>query len=260
MLIVAAGPASAQSPNDTYWIQLHGFRPTIESTARFDSLGAGIKGTEVNFEDELGLSDRESLPNLLMGLRLGERWRLEFEYFELKRKGTRTIQRDIHWGDAVFPASGEVSSQFDSDIYRLSAGYSVFRSSTVEVGGALGLHVTDFVLALGGKASGPQGQAVQSEQKDQRVPLPTLGLYGTWALSAQWTLSGRVDYLSLEYEQYDGSLRNLIATVSWRFSRNFGAGLGYRYVAYEVNAMKSDFRGNVSYKFRGPTIYLEAVL
>lgn len=42
--------------------------------------------------------------------------------------------------------------------------------------------------------------------------------------------------------------------------RNFGAGLGYRYVDYGLNGDNAKFRGEVSYRFRGPTIYLEAVL
>lgn len=183
VLVALAGPAAAEGPNDRYWIQLEGFRPAIESTARFDFPNRPILGTEVNFEDELGLTDRKTLPYLLMGLRLGERWRLEFEYYELNRTGTSTIQRDVRWGDLVFPASSEVSSRFDSDIYRLSAGYSFYRSPIAEIGGAFGFHVTDFALALSSQGSGPQGRTFQSEQTDERVPLPTLGLYGTYMLS-----------------------------------------------------------------------------
>ncbi|WP_061495160.1 hypothetical protein [Ramlibacter tataouinensis] len=264
MLAVCADPASAEGPSDRYWIQIEGFRPAIESTARFDVPRLPVQGTEVKFEDELGLSDSKSLPYFLMGLRLGERWRLEFEYYELNRQGSGTIHRDIRWGDLVFPASSNVASRFDSKIYRFSAGYSFLRNPTAELGAALGVHATDFAIALSGQGSGalggtPLSGTFQSEE-NARVPLPTLGLYGSYLLSPDWMIRGRADYLSLDYGKYDGSLLNLMGAVTWRFSKNFGAGLGYRYVDYQLSGTKERFRGELSYRFRGPAIYLEAVL
>ena len=90
------------------------------------------------------------------------------------------------------------------------------------------------------------------------MPLPTLGLYGTFAVMPQLLLRGRVDFLSLKYEDYDGRLVNWMGAVDWRFTRNFGAGLGYRYVDYRLDATKPDFRGQVKYRFKGPTIFVNA--
>jgi hypothetical protein len=191
-------------------------------------------------------------------MRLGENWRLEFEYYELKRSATRTIDRDIEWGDVTFPASAQISSQFDSTVYRLTGGYSFYRTPVAEAGAAFGLHVTDFTLGLSGQGTGPAGTGFQSEQRDQLVPLPTLGAYGSFKLSEQWILRGRVDFLSLEYENYDGSLVNWLAAISWRPARNWGLGLGYRYVDYKLESTEPDFRGEVNYRFKGPTFYVEA--
>ena len=260
VLAACAGQARAETPSDDFWFQLEGFRPEIESTARVDFPSTRVPGTEVSFEDELGLSDRKTLPYVLAGMRLGERWRIEMEYYELKRSGTRTIERDIHWDDIVFPASGTVSSKFDSSIFRISGGYSFHRSATAEFGGSFGLHITDFELAASGQGDGPAGVGFQSDQTDQLVPLPTIGLYGSYMLSPQWMLRARVDYLSLHYDEYEGSLVNLMASVGWRFSKHFGVGIGYRYVDYEVKVSKPRFRGEVNYKFRGPSIFLEAAL
>ena len=38
----------------------------------------------------------------------------------------------------------------------------------------------------------------------------------------------------------------------------WGAGIGYRYVDYEVEATSSDFRGELNYKFKGPTLFVNA--
>jgi len=47
-----------------------------------------------------------------------------------------------------------------------------------------------------------------------------------------------------------------MAALDWRFAKNVGAGVGYRYVDYRVDATKSDFTGEVKYAFKGPTIFV----
>ena len=48
---------------------------------------------------------------------------------------------------------------------------------------------------------------------------------------------------------YDGSLINWMAVIEWRFAKNWRTGVGYRYVEYKVEGMKSDFRGEIDYRF-----------
>ena len=142
-----------------------------------------------------------------------------------------------------------VSAEFESDIYRLSAGYSFIKNEQAELGVALGLFTTDFRVSLA--ASGVGGQT-----GDALAPLPTVGLYGSYALSPRWLLSGRVDYFSLDYDDYDGSLVNWVGAIDYRFTRSFGIGLGYRYVDYDLTATKAKFTGGVEYRFSGPMVYL----
>lgn len=255
---LCAGSAYAEGPGDGFWFQLEYFYPTISSTARLDFPGTNLRGTEVRLEDDLGLSDRKGTPYLLAGMRIGENWRIELEYYRLQRSATLVIDKEIDWGDTTFPIGGTVSSKFDTDIYRLTGGWSFHRTPTAEAGLGFGLHMTDFKTQLSGQGSGPGGVAFQTEGSDQLVPLPTIGLYGSWVVADSWLVRGRIDYLSLSYEQYDGELINANATVSWRFAKNWGVGLGYRYVKYTVESTKSNFHGEVKYDFKGPTLFVEA--
>lgn len=249
---------SAETPQDRYWIGLEYFYPTISSTARFDATATSRPGTEIRLEDELELSDRKGTPYLDLGMRLGENWRLEFEYYALKRDATKTLNRQIEWGDTTFPIGGSVNTKFDSTIYRLTGGWSFVKSQQAEAGIGFGVHFTDFKLEMSGQGTGPAGAGFQGEAHDALVPLPTVGLYGTYMVTPQVGLRGRVDFLSLKYEDYDGRLVNWMAAVDWRFTKNFGAGIGYRYVDYQLSATKSDFNGEVRYTFKGPTIFINA--
>jgi hypothetical protein len=255
-LLLPATGAWAERPTDQYWLQLQGYRPSIESTARADALATNRPGTEFSFESDLGMADSKTLPSALLGMRFFDNWRLEFEYYSLKRNATKTLGRQIVWDDTVFDIAAELRSDFDSSIYRLTTGYSFLKTPTAEFGASLGLHVTDFRVALA--ASSNIGGPISSEAKDALAPLPTLGLYGGYAFSPAFGVRGRADLLSFKYQDYDGKLVNVELALDWRFSQNFGVGIGYRYVDYQLDVTKPRWNGQLKYKFSGPVLFLEA--
>jgi hypothetical protein len=252
------GVAFAEMPQDGFWAELSYFYPTISSTARLDLTATSRPGSTIKLEDELDLADRKGTPYLTLGMRLGDNWRLEFEYYTLNRSASRSISRQIDWGDTSFPIGIQIDSTFDTSVYRLTSGYSFVKSDTAEAGVGLGLHITEFSTSLAGVGTGPAGLGFQNEARDALVPLPTLGLYGSYKLLDELQLRGRVDYLSFKYDDYDGRLINWLAALDWRFAKNWGAGIGYRYVDYTLEGSNADFRGEVNYKFRGPTLFLNA--
>jgi hypothetical protein len=256
-LACAAAGALAEMPQDRYWAGLEYFYPTISSTARIDATATARPGTEVRLEDDLDLSDRKGTPYLDLGMRLGDNWRLEFEYYTLNRTASKTLTRQVDFGDTSFPIGANIQTKFDSTIYRLTGGYSFVKTQQAEAGVGFGLHITDFKTQLSGQGTGViTGTAFQREAHDALVPLPTVGLYGAYMITPQMALRGRVDFLSLKYQDYDGRLINWLAAFDWRFTKNVGAGVGYRYVDYKVNATKTNFTGEVRYKFQGPTIFV----
>jgi len=256
VLACASTVALAEQPQDRFWAELEYFYPTISSTVRLDATATSRPGTTISLEDELDLSDRKGTPYIGLGMRLGDNWRIEFEYYDLKRSASKTTTRQIDFGDASFPIGATVNTSFDSTIYRLIGGWSFVKNQQAEAGLSFGLHVTEFISELSGQGTGPLGLGFQREARDTLVPLPTVGLYGTYMVAPQVALRGRVDFLSLDYGDYDGRLINWLAAVDWRFTKNFGAGIGYRYVDYEVGITKSDFNGEAKYTFKGPTIFV----
>ncbi|RZU02666.1 hypothetical protein EV670_0695 [Rivibacter subsaxonicus] len=252
------GNAAAENVADRYWMQVDAFFPRAESSAQADLLVGDVPGTEIDFERDLGLPRDSSLPYLRLGARAGEAWRFEFEYYALRRSGRRSIDKEIRWDDSVYPVSAVLDSRFDSDVYRATVGYSFLLQPNAEFGASLGVHATRFNIELAGAVSGSIVEAVHVEQQEEMFPLPTLGVYGIFALAPDWLLRGRADYLTLSIDDYSGSLINASASLNWRFSPRFGIGLGYRYVHYDIRVERQLWRGSVNYRFFGPTLYLEA--
>lgn len=260
LALLAVGPlAQAQHHDDRYWLHLTAFRPSIESTARSDFVATGRPGTVVRFEDELGLADRTTLPSFQAGARIGERWRLELEYFSLRREGERVTSGDIVWGDSVFPATATLGSRFDSDVLRVGAGYSFLRDERSEAGAVLGLHVTRFRLGLASLVTigGVSGNG-QAEAEEALVPLPTIGLYGRHDVADRWSIHGRIDYFAFSAGEYGGGLVNGTVALGYRISDRIGVSAGYRYVDYSLDIDKPTWRGGIDYRFSGPFVSLLA--
>jgi hypothetical protein len=256
--VAFASPAHAQNIDDRYWLEVQAFWPDIDTTVRVEGNG-GLIGTEIDLESDLKLKDRKSLPAVFAGARIGERWSIIGEYYALDRSASASASRDLVFDDVTFPAGATISSEFNTDVYRLAVGYSFVRSDKVDLGAALGLHVTQFEVALEGQGRiGNAAISTQNRKRDALAPLPTLGLFGAYQVTPRLSLGGRVDYLSLKVSDYDGRLINAEARASYRLFKNVGVGVMYRYVDYDLDIEKDRWNGEVAYKFKGPAIFLQA--
>ena len=252
---LAATPAAAQGVNDKYWIELSGFRASPDTKVTLSR--PGQPGTKFDMESDLGLDSHEFLPGLYAGVRLGERWLITGEYYGLDRNGSKTLTRDIVFDGVTYPANVQIDSKFRSNVYRASVGYSFIRNEHGEVGADIGLHATNFKIDLNGQGRlGGPGLTAQNSDRSFTAPAPTLGAYGAYEIAPKVTLNGRVDWLSLKVGDYDGSILNAQASVAYNVTDMIAAGIGYRYVDYNLDVDKKNFTAKFDYKFSGPSIFL----
>lgn len=251
---MTVGAASAQPEipahpalNDPFYIGAGAFFPKTATSATLTSRN-GV-GASVEFEDTLGMRSSDSVPAAFGRWRIGERWRIEAEYFQLNRNGERVIDRDIQWGENVYPVNSTVRSKFDFSDLRVSAGYSFFRTRDKEVGVGLGLHVAAYDVGLSANAIG-------NEEQDVTAPLPVLSVYGQFALTERWAVGARLDRFSLSYQNYDGSLGALGVDVMYQPFRHVGFGFAYRALFIDVEAEKSGRHLKADQSFQGPMLYM----
>jgi hypothetical protein len=258
-LLFASPSAIAQTVGDNYWLEVSVFLPKVDSEIQVSSTTSSAPGTKIDLESVLGLDKHEALPAISGGLRLSRNIVVVLDYYAVGRNSTKTLARDIVIEDVTYPVGGEVRSGFDSDIYRLTVGYSFIHNEKVEIGAAIGVHATNFEASVSGNGQ-IAGTPVQSEVRRQEflAPIPTLGLYGSTELAPGLTLSARVDYLSLKIDDYDGSLLNTQAAIAYRVFGNVAIGAMYRFVDYKVDVEKERYTGRFEYKFMGPSLFLRA--
>lgn len=263
-LALSTGAACAQTetaPEDAprVWVQVSAYRPSVDSSFRLDRSGGGLTGTRIDGEGDLALASRKTVPQVMLGLRLSDRWRAEFEYFSLDRRSSTSVASigGIRFGDGQFNA--DIDARLRTHTYRLAAGYSFVRDAQKELGVAVGAHVTDMLVSLQGAAIvNGQPQGAFTERRSETLPAPTLGVYGNYRIGAHWELDGRIDFFKLSYRQYTGRLLNMQANALYRITPQIGLGVGWRRDDLRLEGDRASFSGELRYRFSGPQVFVRA--
>jgi hypothetical protein len=233
---------------DRFVIEAGGFSSRSTTQASLGPSGGGV-GVVVDFENTLGLDERNLTPIAGFLWRITDRWRLEVDYFKLDREATRNLSSDVTWGDQTFTAGTTVNSSYDFSDIRVGVGYSFFKRRDKELGIGLGLHVAGIKTSI-------QAAAVGAESTDVTAPLPVVNFYGTFALTDEWAVRMRLDWLSLTYDAYSGDLRNIAIDVLYQPFRHVGFGFGVRNLVLDVEIDKPEWRGKARTVFGGPTLFM----
>ena len=251
-VLTSAAAQQAEIPHhpaltDRFYLGLGAFFPRTTTSAQLTSR-TGI-GVTIDFEDTFGMQSQKTVPIGLARWRFAERFRLEAELFQLNRSGERRIDRDIQWGENVYPVNANVQSHFNFSDLRISAGYSFFKRADKEVGVGLGLHVAAYDVGL-------TANAIGTEQQDITAPLPVLSFYGQFGLTERWAVGSRLDLFSLSYENYDGALTAVGFDVVYQPFRHVGFGAGYRSLVIRLEAEKDARHLKAKQTFQGPTLFM----
>jgi hypothetical protein len=229
-------------------LTISGYKPTVDTRLSVRDPSDGTKGATIDLEDDLALSDRETLPMASVKFRFTQRHALEFSFVSLDRDARSTVPYTFEFGGREFEIGIPVETQFDSDIYRLRYQYSFINSPKNEFAGSFGVHVMDFNAGIN------VIRAPEQQFHELTAPLPVIGLMYRHHFTDHLSIGANADWLALEIGDYKGRVLNGNAGLDWFPWRNIGFGLGYEYYSIRIEADRSDFDGKVDYEFRGPTV------
>jgi len=171
--LLPPAPAAAQSGAtalpEKYEFVIGGFNAT------FDTL-FGLKLTNsdnvsiVDFERDLGSPDSNTVFRGSAAIRFGKH-QFRAGYYKTSRESTKTLDRQIVWGDQVFTIGASVGSSFSTSFPEVDYTYWFVSSPKVAAGATLG--VTNFGVELGVNAALNSRNA--AAQVDQSVIVPLFG-------------------------------------------------------------------------------------
>lgn len=237
---------------DRFRIDVGEFFVTQASTTVSLAATAGVfsAGTNINFEQDLDVSARETVPRIDGYYRFGKRSRVDFSYFKIDRDGTAVTPFDIDFGNISIPQGTPVSSFFNEEVLKATYGLSFYNVPKAEVGVSAGL----FIAKLG---VGISASAINSEESARgTAPLPVIGAYLRYDISHRWRFAAKGDFFFLEVGDYQGNLTDLRLNVEHQTWKNVGFGFGFNGILTSVNATDGNLTGSFRNSISGFQAYV----
>jgi hypothetical protein len=263
LMCAAAVVRADESPNiltDPFQLSLGTYLVNTDTIVELD--GDTQKGSIVNWENTFGGGD-------VSRFRIDGHWRfgdtdrhkLRFLWFSSTTSRSKTIEKDIEWGDQTYPASAKVGAEVKFDIYELAYEYAFLKHDTWELNGTFGLHLASMSLGLKAKSAESNGTLDFDQHKEGTLdaPLPVVGLRGIWQLPHNFYIDAQGQYFSVSIDQYDGNVQDYRIIATWQPKRWLGVGLGYNRFAVDIDVGKDRFNGSLNWKYKGPMLFYSAV-
>ncbi len=227
----------------------------FDSSVRLD--GQGGRGTDIDWESEFDLPDHDRFR--VDGFwRFAKRHKVRLMYFENNRSATRTLTRDIDFGDTTFPVSLEVDARMDTRIIELAYEYAFLKRDNLELAGSFGIHNVRVEAGLRADLVTPGGGGTNEveEVAEGDGPLPVLGVHFLWNIGHNFYFEGLAQFFFAEVDNYDGSLEDYKISVTWMPLKNVGIGVGYNQFVTRLDVDKSSFTGRLRVEYGGPMAFL----
>lgn len=243
--------AMAQADDDTkFSLSVGVFVADRNSKTRVDGT-AGMDGTTVDLEGDLGLNRSDSVFRIDGYYRFNKKHRLDFSAFDLSRTASKVIEKDIDWNDTLFPINTTVNSKFDLTIYKLAYTWSFMRRDKGYLGLTAGLYIADFGTRLEGEVIG------QLESKGITAPLPVIGLRGQYDFTEKLSFRASGEIFAIKYEDYSGSLYDIYAGLDYQFFQHVAIGIGINAVKLNIGVSKENFNGDIDWRYEGGLVFFK---
>ncbi len=270
--VALAGPALAQSVvsatereairgvPDKWGIGVGSFWQTFDSKVRLN--GTTGTGNEINFEKDLSLDKNVTSLQFSAFYRFGDHARIDIGYVPWSREKTKSITREIHWGDNVYEAGVSLTAKAKAQMVNVIYKYSFVNNGKVTFGlngGVSSLWTTTSLSGKGTITGGGNISGTLAESKNVIFPIPVLGLHFDMTLAKRLVWRADGNFFAAKVSGYDGNLHELGTSIEYFFTRNVGLGAGFQSTMYNVT--KTGSRGgdfNVKYGFSGVNTYLSA--
>ncbi len=157
------------------------FSATQDTIIRLDATD-GTFGTQIDFEDNLGLEGREETPRIDLLWRYRKRSSVSLSYFKLERDTVGPLTITIKFGDIILDPviSSSVRTVYEVEVLSAQWGYSFFRTPKWDARFTIGIYAMDIFASI------QDPSAAQADEGDVLAPLPVLGLGFVHKLQGRW--------------------------------------------------------------------------
>ena len=230
------------------------FIGNTETELRYDT--DKLLGTTLNSSRDLGMNDSLQTFRVDGYYRFNKQHSVDFAWYHIGRNGGRIIDHEVDWGDITY-VSGRLDSEYYTDIYKVSYGWSFHHDEKVELALLAGLHITEIELSLKGQVDTGGGLiAGKSTSTSITAPLPVVGFKLNYNITPRWLWSNKLELFHMSFDVYDGSFVDIASTIEYRPFKNVGFGTGFNGSALTLEKEDGDNRLSANGNIGGWLAYM----
>lgn len=244
--------ASAADPlsDDRFMLSFGVFDSDFDTQIRVDSPELGL-GTRFGLEDDLDLDERDRFARFDAALRIADRHRLSFTYFDAKREHSARLQRQLRFGEITYDLDAQVEGGLEAEIGELLYRYAFLSNDRVRAEVLFGIHQLTLTARLSAELAGEDPVSGEG-RASAKGPLPVLGAAVYWQLADRWRYELQAQALDATYNDFDGRIIDVRTGVSWELARHLDLGLYYNFFDLDLTLEKPQWTGKLDFKYHGP--------
>ncbi len=255
-----AVPAAAQGVYDPLFdrfnFKLEGSAVNLSTAIRLDSEYLG-EGTELRFEDDLGLSAGEVVPSLSFEWQVGRRHRLGVRWQDIDRSSTAQALTEIQWGDEIIPIEANIGLAFDITTYAVDYTYYPWIKERWAGGFGIGFRVLNITTVL-------EVEEIElDEQVNVSAPIPYINFEYRHILGEHWRMKAGLGWLDVTIGDISGS--QYIGRLAFEYITDrrwgFGASINLSTINVDWDALAGgedqvDLSGHVNLDINDISLYV----
>ena len=236
---------------EKYKFSLGSFIPVSNTTVQV-SIKGGASGTEIDFENDLGLDKGKFTILGNFQWRISRRSRLSLNYYNIPRSGSRVLSKDIVFNGQTYPVSASINSSFNTRVYQISYGYAFLAKPKYELGVLVGTHLVGGEVGM--SLNNANGSISAQSDFGFTAPLPDLGIWGGYAFNDRFGVNFEFVYLSLTVGDVNGRILSYNLNFMYRLVDRLDVSLGYIGLNTQVGVTKSNAEANFKWGYNGPSL------
>ncbi|MET3650525.1 hypothetical protein [Dyella japonica] len=244
-------------------VSIGGFANNNSASMRADG-HVKNSGTRLDFSRDLGQGGTRTLPYLSVTWRPWDRHEFEFTYYHDSTDSTRYLNRTLQFNGNQLDVGAQLHSRFTLDAGSVGYRYWAWIGERGAFGVSGGLQFYRFSLKLSGNAfaANGSGSATASGSRTARVssnlPDPSIGVSYRYQAASWVRIVADAGAFKANINQIDARLYNARVGAEFYPWEHFGITTQYAFNKIDADVNKSNFNGNVNFRFKGFQLLVRA--
>lgn len=256
---LAAPLAHAEKPMalDRIYFSVGAYQADSDADARIDGAN-GLIGSDVNFEDDFGLTENRIVGRARFGFLVGDSQGIEVDGYRFHRSASETLDRTINYDGSTFNVNAQVKGSLDMDFASVAWRWWIPAGERNVWGIGLGGGFYRVAGELSGQGSlnGNTQQLNLRESASAWAPLVELGWRHAFSENAR--LYADISGVRKNSGSLTGHIYNLSAGFEYFPWQHLGFGAEYGWQRIKIEAEKRDFDGELNIRLSGPSVFIKA--